>query len=147
MISSSEPSQYQYFSVQGMHCVKCIRKMQAVGNSCSGLHSLDVDLSQNTLKAKVSEQFQTQFFIDKVEKAGFVAKLLTDPIEEKFSYKSLLIRLGVAGACAGNIMLISVSGYFGANVGFFRNFFNLVKCFIISSRLFVLCLAHISQLY
>ncbi len=110
-----EASKYWHFSVEGMHCIKCVRKIQSIGDGILGVESLEVDLSEARVSTRANKHFRPQDFLANIEKAGFQARLLGRLEKDSKKSHSPLIRLAIAGACAGNIMLLSASNYAGAD--------------------------------
>ncbi|MGH1468300.1 MAG: heavy metal translocating P-type ATPase [Bdellovibrionales bacterium] len=114
------------FSVDGVHCVRCIRKIQLLSKDFPEIIKLKVDIGHKSLKTTAAESFRVESFISKVEAEGFGIKNI--PLDQKEAYKKseskkLLARLGVAGACAGNIMLLAAAEYSGADLTEWSNLF------------------------
>lgn len=113
-------------SVEGMHCARCIRKIQEASEQFSDLQDLKVDFSRNSVKVKTTKGFDLDPFVNSIKDLGFQVRLL--PNEEKgqdehSSVRSQLSRIGVVGACTGNIMLLSVAIYSGADLSEFSELF------------------------
>lgn len=107
------------FSVEGVHCVRCIRKIQLLSKDFPEILKLKVDIGHKSLKTTTLESFSIEKFVKKIESEGFGVKNI--PLDQKDAYKKseakkLLARLGVAGACAGNIMLLAAAEYSGADL-------------------------------
>lgn len=107
------------FSVDGVHCIRCIRKLQSLSKDFPEIKKLKVDIGHKSIKTTAEENFAVEAFMKKVESEGFGIKNI--PIDENEGFKKkeskkLLARLGVAGACSGNIMLIAAAEYSGADV-------------------------------
>ena len=62
----------RYFSVEGMHCLKCVRKIQALGERTQAIESLNVDLSENRVTTLTRESFVPSEFVKKLENTVFV---------------------------------------------------------------------------
>lgn len=103
------------FTVEGMHCLKCVRKIQAIGEAFQGLESLEVNLTEHLVSTKTTDAFQPEQFLKRIREAGFSARIARVEMRDKNKNFWHLVRLAVAGACAGNIMLMSVSNYAGAD--------------------------------
>ena len=111
------PTSRHQFLVDGMHCVRCIRKIQEVGHRYAEISNLKVDFHRHMVEADIEDGFDTSGFLTGIRELGFEVKPL--PKDEtsaltKILGKRLLARMGIAGACAGNIMLVSFADYAGA---------------------------------
>lgn len=103
------------FSVGGMHCAKCIRKIQESSKSFPEVRDLKISFADSSLKFSASEDFSADLYAEKIRKAGFEVRLVSENENtaqySKKTDKWFLARIAVAGACAGNIMLLSISSY------------------------------------
>ncbi len=126
------------FSVEGMHCISCIRKLQSIANNFSSLESIKVDFDHKRVTTTGSGEFDPIEFTEQVKEAGFQARVISNPEtgNESLTNKVFLMRLAVAGACSGNIMLIAISGYAGADVSEFSAFLNWLSFFFFIPVLF-----------
>lgn len=107
------------FRVEGMHCIKCIRKIQSVGSHFKSIKNLDVNLGEHLVIARASDDFPVEAFMDEVKSEGFkIVSLPKNDAESqvKASQKNLLMRIGVAGFCSGNIMLLATADYLEASI-------------------------------
>jgi len=105
------------FRVEGMHCIKCIRKIQSIGSEFQSIKKLNVYLGEHLVVTEACSGFPLSDFIQKVQTGGFDIKLLPETehsVAIKTEQSFLLMRIGVAGFCAGNIMLLSTAEYLGA---------------------------------
>lgn len=107
------------FFVGGIRCAKCVRKLEDLPLKFPGLRRLQVEMGKNLAHVEI-DPGQTSFarVADEIRKAGFNPIPLTHEISFEVAQKSEdrieLIRLGVAGMCAGNIMTFSFATYLGA---------------------------------
>jgi heavy metal translocating P-type ATPase len=114
----SETNAYQ-FSVEGMSCSHCLSKVRQLGLSEFGASDIAINLDRGTVKLAVDGEFDPDQFIGSLKKLGFQAhSQKSEPQSADLAAKShhMLARIGVAGACAGNIMLISFALYSGADM-------------------------------
>ncbi len=107
------------FSVDGVHCIRCIRKIQELSKDFSEIKSLKVDIGHKSIKIMSEKAFKADSFMERVEAEGFGVRSI--PLDQNAKYKKseskkLLARLGVAGACSGNIMLVAAAEYSGADI-------------------------------
>lgn len=123
-------TEVRLFTVEGMHCIGCVRKIQSVAAKIDGVVGLNVDLGSQTLEARVRGEFKENDFTEQVEGLGFqirslaLNEALDDQLKVTRQSRAQLARLGVAGACAGNIMLLTVANYAGAWETEFGVYFN-----------------------
>lgn len=115
------------FYVEGIRCGKCVRKLEDLSLSVPGLKQLRVELGKNLAYAEINpELLSFSDLAKKIANLGFNPIPLSDPTQEieaqKSEERSELIRLGVAAACAGNIMTFSFATYFGEADTFFSIF-------------------------
>lgn len=120
------------FSVQGMHCGQCLRKIQSIGKGFATLKDIQIDLGRGRIQAVCSAEFLPSEFISAIQKEGFGIRLLSESsakVDRSAEHESL-IRLGVAAACSGNIMLLAVAGYAGADQSTFSSLFHWISFFL-----------------
>lgn len=111
------------FHVSGMSCSKCIRKLESLPETVPGLLSLRIVMGPDTAYVDIDPSKTT---FSKVAVAitalGFTATpLLPEGSAEELEKKAKrqeLIRIAIAGACAGNIMTFSFANYFGNTAEF-----------------------------
>lgn len=123
------------FYLEGIHCLACLWLIEKMNEFVPGVISSKLDLERSvvtvTLKAEgnfssVAREFnQLGYRPHPLKRNQEVADLKTK--EER----SALIRIGVAGAAAGNIMIYAVSLYGGASDGFAQLFNALTVAFAI----------------
>jgi len=118
-------------SVPDAHCGACIASVEKAAGALDGVESARLNLSTRRLAVTWrAEALDAQQLIAVLEKAGYRAFLAdpaqggTDPV-----LRELLICLAVAGFAAGNIMLLSVSVWSGAE-GATRDLFHWISALI-----------------
>jgi len=141
MISSENTARVEdlLFRVEGMHCIKCIRKIQSVGSHFQSLRGLNVHLGEHLVTLEAREDFPVEDFMEEIRAEGF--KIVTLPKSSnqdliKLNQKKLLMRIGVAGFCAGNIMLLAVAAYLGASIEGWPGLFTYLSALIFTPILF-----------
>lgn len=115
--SSLEKSDIRFY-IGGIRCGKCVRKLESLPISLPGLKQLRVDISKNLAYAEVDlGVLSFASLAEKIADLGFKPIPLFFATDEEAYQKREdrrdLIRLGVAGACAGNIMTFSFATYLG----------------------------------
>jgi len=124
-----------FFRVKGMHCIKCLRKVQSVGADFQTLKRLDVRLGEDLVVTEVRPDFPVEAFIEKVKNCGFDIRSVVQADNsqaKKVNQSSKLMKIGVAGFCSGNIMLLSTAEYLGASLAGLPTFFKYFEfiCFL-----------------
>jgi len=120
-------------SVPTVHCAGCIGKIERGLRTVDGVVDARVNLSLKRLHVQFSgNESSEDAVLDKLTNLGFEAHLLDEKIlnqkPDEVS-RGLLIRLGIAGFAAMNVMLLSVSIWAGAD-GVTRDFLHWVSAAI-----------------
>ena len=120
-------------SVPTVHCAGCIGKIERGLKALDGVQGARVNLSLKRLRVQYDgRQTIEDAVLDKLASLGFEAhlldgKVLTDKVDT--TARGLLIRLGIAGFAAMNVMLLSVSVWAGAD-GVTRDFLHWISAAI-----------------
>lgn len=106
------------FYIEGIRCGKCVAQIEALAQSSPEVRSLQVNLSSHIALVQLQDAQGTFHSIaEKIAGLGFrpiALKAQDDSTEAwKKEARADLIRLGVAGFCAGNIMMLAFAIYFG----------------------------------
>lgn len=106
------------FYVEGIRCGKCIRKLESLPISVPGLTSLRIEMGKNLAHAELDTGIlKLSELAQKISDLGFtpipVPQQQNEEVIRDREDRRELIRLGVAGACAGNIMTFSFATYLG----------------------------------
>jgi Cu2+-exporting ATPase len=116
-------------SVPGVHCAACIQAIERRLKVLRGVTTARVNLSTK----RVSVQWQGQeppAIIEALADIGYPAHLFEEGAKKQDAVLSELVRAtGVAGFAAGNIMLLSVSVWSGAD-GATRDLFHWISALI-----------------
>ncbi|MES2768351.1 MAG: cation-translocating P-type ATPase [Bdellovibrionota bacterium] len=103
--------------VRGITCSMCIQKLENLSNYDDKVKSAHVYFGQSLVEIQTHQQTTPNEVVDYIKKLGFKAEFLEDKAEifeaNKRSNREHLSKLGVAGFCAGNIMLATVPLYSG----------------------------------
>ncbi len=106
------------FYVEGIKCSKCISKIENLKNENQQLLTLEVDLANQTALVELRNSEDSFARVaESIANLGFRPIPLrpqedTATLWQQESRKDL-IRIGVAGFCAGNIMILAFAVYFG----------------------------------
>ena len=107
------------FYIEGISCGKCVRKIEDLALQVDGLKSIRVDMGDHVAQVEIDrEKLEFSRVAEEIKNLGFnPIPLELENTAEKLRHsedRRALIRLGVAGACAGNIMTFSFATYLGA---------------------------------
>lgn len=122
----AEP-QTRRFYLEGIHCLGCLWLLEKLPELENGIVSARLDMVHQILEVKITPgTVSWREVLEWISRLGYSAR----PLDEESSFLesrrrdrvSSLSRLGVAAFCTGNIMLLSVSIYAGADPFWTRNF-------------------------
>ena len=120
--------------VEGVKCSHCLQRIESAFLTHPEVQSVRMDMGQSILNFKVSENAHLPELAQTVEDLGFpTTPLKVDQDHEQARAKASrrsLYKIGVAGVAAGNIMLLSVSLYSGADQSEFRSYFEWVSALL-----------------
>jgi Cu2+-exporting ATPase len=106
--------------LEGVHCSACVWLVERVGRVVPGVTSSRLDMSRNVV-ALTWDDTRTQLsaIARGLESLGYPAHALSEAATAltKIRDRDLLLRLGCAGAAAGNVMLMAFALYSGAFSG------------------------------
>jgi len=106
-----------HFSIPGIHCSSCIYLLENIMRLHSGIASCRVNfLAKEASFTFDEEMLSLRELVELLEAIDYPPQLQYDQLEGKTSTKrnySLFIKMGVAGFCFGNIMLLSFPDYIG----------------------------------
>ena len=117
-------------SVPGIHCGGCVQRIERAVGALEGVEHVRVNLSTKRVVVRWREDDAPPALLGTLKGLGFDAYLMEadetrgDPVASE-----LLRSLAVAGFAAGNIMLLSVSVWFGAEAAT-RDAFHWVSALI-----------------
>lgn len=103
--------------VPGVHCASCLRVIERLPTLLPGVVAAQLDLARKTLRVRWQEDVVSLSTIaTSLQSMGYTpAPAFRSASEDarKRDDRRQLVRLGVAGLCAGNVMLISFALYGG----------------------------------
>ena len=105
--------------LEGMHCAACVWLLERAPRMIPGLKSLEVDYGRHTARAVWNPNVTTLSSICRsVASLGYRPSAV-EPSATRSARareeRAALVRLGVAGACAGNVMLLAFALYSGVS--------------------------------
>ncbi len=119
------------FFVEGIHCSACMWLIEKLDEYFDNISSIKVNLSNSTIKLCVQkDKPKISNIIQQLSTWGYRAHPIANNEQlDKLSGnsdKNDLVRIGVAAACMGNIMLFSISIYAGAQ-GHVKSLFEVLS--------------------
>lgn len=107
------------FHIEGAHCSRCLAKIEGTLKDQPGVSSARLDLGRQILTVRGAPDLSFGQLGLKVKGLGYGVQPIrlegTHAAAEKKRRRSEIMRMGITGACAGNIMLLSISQYAGAD--------------------------------
>ncbi|HMR40331.1 MAG TPA: heavy metal translocating P-type ATPase [Ignavibacteria bacterium] len=134
-------------SIPGIHCTSCVGMLENIYRTNPGILSSKVEFLQKQIHIIFdSSVISLKEIVKVLSDAGYEAKIDLHKDNEnsdksKSSQKDLYIKIGVAGFCLGNIMLLSFPEYFsGENFtdNTLKTFFNYLNI-LLSLPVFFYC--------
>ncbi len=106
------------FFVEGIHCVACLWLLERLPRLSPDLAACRLDLGQSLLTVRLQADGRLAPVADLIHRLGYRPHAIQDDADlealQRKEQRTALLRLGVAGACTGNIMLMAVALYGGA---------------------------------
>ncbi len=104
-------------SVPQIHCSSCIWLLESLPRLDKGVLRTEVDLPNKRLRVTLRDEdldpHGLALLLDRIGYPPDISASLVQRTEGRMMDKPLLYRLGIAGFCAGNIMLLSFPEYLG----------------------------------
>ena len=148
-----EASEELTLGLEGLHCINCVSKVESVLSAQPGVLTARVNLTKRQARLEIKEPlFDLGKALDELGKAGFTGRKLstkaTDQQEqENQEQRALLLKMGVAGAVAANVMILSVSLYVGQYQGIeegLKRFFQVLS-FLLATPVVFYCGRHFAE--
>lgn len=106
------------FYLEGIHCLACLWIIEKLPEFIPGVHQSKLNLGKSIVTVTINEDGKFSSVAREFESIGYhphALKVTQEINEYKIKEnRAMLLRIGVAGAAAGNIMLYAVSLYAGA---------------------------------
>ena len=106
-------------SLEGLHCIACVKKVESILGTRGGVSEARVNLTKKQARLTVqADRFVLADALNALSQAGFNGRRLSDKQLEQQArdsreQRAMLLKLGVAGGVAANVMLFSVALYIG----------------------------------
>ena len=104
--------------VRGVHCAACIWLIERLPRLVDGV--ISIHASAPTARVTITwdpRQVKLSHIAATLDQLGYAAHVADAQHGEVRAYRQMMLRVGVAGAIAGNVMLVSVALYGGAFSG------------------------------
>jgi Cu2+-exporting ATPase/Cu+-exporting ATPase len=105
------------FYAEGLHCSSCVHLLEKLPEFCKDVCEARVNFAQSTVKVKLQKDGALSSVAQVISELGYKPSLLNpaDDLQEKYraENRTFLMRIAVAGFCAGNTMLFVVPIYAG----------------------------------
>ncbi|HJV23427.1 MAG TPA: heavy metal translocating P-type ATPase metal-binding domain-containing protein [Holophagaceae bacterium] len=106
------------FFVEGLHCVACLWLLERLPRMMPGLKACRLDVSQSLLTVTLEEGTPLAPVAGLIQDLGYRPHAIPSDQDaedlQRADRRRSLLRMGVAAACTGNIMLMAVPLYGGA---------------------------------
>jgi Cu2+-exporting ATPase len=101
--------------LEGVHCAACVWLVENLPRVAVGVREARLDFGRAvaTIRWSPSETRLSDVAVE-LDRLGYVPHALGRGVPDEGAERGLLVRLGVAGAIAGNVMLMSLALYSGA---------------------------------
>ncbi len=107
------------FYLEGIHCLACLWLIEKLPQLLPGVLRSKLDLEQSVASITVSAEGRFSTVARELDRLGYRSHALdrneSSKEHHRLEERTFLMRLGVAGAAAGNIMIYSFSLYAGAS--------------------------------
>jgi cation transport ATPase len=117
------------FYLEGIHCLACLWIIEKLPDFVAGIRSSKLNMSRSVASIILKPEGKFSLIAHELENLGYhphPLKMNQDSQDFKTKEeRSNLLRIGIAGAAAGNIMLYAVSLYAGAGPEY-ATYFNLL---------------------
>ncbi|NCN26528.1 heavy metal translocating P-type ATPase [bacterium] len=114
------------FYLEGVHCLACLWLIESSQERVPGIESVRLNMSTSQVTVKLAPTGRFSEIASYFNQLGYFPHLLESARDGADLFKlenyQMLKRIGVAGFCAGNIMLLAISIYGGADGRFFEIF-------------------------
>ncbi len=105
------------FRLQGVHCAACVWLLEKLPMICPGVVNARLELRRALLRVVwIDQKTSLSHIAQGIDSLGYPVHPARGSHQrqlQRLEFRKNLIRIGIAGACAGNVMLISFALYGG----------------------------------
>lgn len=106
------------FYLEGVHCIACLWLVEKLPEIVKDVKAAELDLGKSIARITLNESGSFSKVARELDDLGYRPHPIRKDEDaerlQKMENRSMLIRLGVAASCTGNLMLMAVSLYGGA---------------------------------
>ena len=129
------------FEIPAIHCSSCVWLLERLNYIQKGVVASQVNFIKKKLRVTYNScQVKLSEIVEKIAVIGYEPIISLEMLseEKETTNKEVTYRLGVAGFCFGNIMLLSLSDYLGMDKNNFTSFYTVFNYlnFILSLPVF-----------
>jgi len=121
------------FYIEGVHCVACLWLVEKLPEFVPGVYSAHLNMGKSIAKISILPGTNFSIVASQLNQFGYKPHALHKDADAeellKKEDRSMLIKIGIAAGCAGNIMIMAVSLYAGAS-GEFGKYFEWFSLFL-----------------
>lgn len=118
------------FYIDGIHCLACLYIIEKLPLFCSAVISANLNIGTNVVRIKILKNSKFSEVAQVIYQLGYNLNPLKneDDLRQKIIQddRKMLVKIAIAGAVSGNIMILAIATYAGAN-DFFSISFNLLS--------------------
>lgn len=137
-------------SLDGLHCVSCVNRVEQLLRGRPGVIEAAVNLTRKQARLSVrAQEFELPEALEALAQAGFTARRLSEKQvrqneKDTREQRALLLKLGISGCVAANVMLLSIALYIGQFQGIESEFKRLFQglSFVLTTPVVLFCGSH-----
>lgn len=134
-------------SVDNLHCINCVGRVEKIISAQPGVTEVRVNLSKKQARVELEESsFSLDSCLDSLDGQGYPCRVLSHDQNQRDQKsqgeeRQLLIRMGLAGCVAMNLMMMSASIYIGKFQGIDQSLQRLFEIFgfVLATPVVFLC--------
>jgi Cu2+-exporting ATPase/Cu+-exporting ATPase len=131
-INTSQGHMLEFF-IEGIHCVGCQYILENLHHINSNIIQSRFDFEKSLLTITLKPLTKVSEIAKVIDDLGYRPRLIKESVEARALQlkmkRQLLIRIGIAAAVSGNIMILSIAVYAGAEATW-RHYFDLISAII-----------------
>lgn len=124
-LQSNQLTIIQFF-LEGIHCLGCQYLLENLHRLNPSINASRFDFSTSTISLSLNQNFKLSEIAKLIHDLGYTPHLIKEKSEVKAlkhnQRKTQLVRIALAAACSGNIMLLAIASYAGAEDFWVRYF-------------------------
>lgn len=118
------------FSVPQVHCSSCIWLLENLNRLNPNINNSEVNFQKKEILITFEKTTSVKEVAILIASIGYEPVLTSEIQVKSLAHKTLVIKIGIAGFCFGNIMLFAFPEYLGLEEKEFSNFFGWLSMFL-----------------